>query len=279
MTSLTSLFYFSPPAAQQPVSLLPPTIAELRSQTLPTRTKLARQLSNASFFNSKSEGRVSPDKTPRLDKNPENIRTVDRRVLNFPMGTSPTSTPIPEAPSEEEASSEEEPPKEEPLEETDAPAVGVGQEPVSDTTSAQQHTNENHVDTTAESTATAADAATTAISGTKDQKSSSAADTPGTSSGAAAVSRKSPLSSSLNWKRIHERRPMAGGLKRALNAYQENRRETARVRKSIEETQRVSDFGTLCSSSANVSADTDRQFLLSSEQADERLSVSLCKLS
>ena len=70
---------------------------------------------------------------------------------------------------------------------------------------------------------------------------------------------------------------MGGGLKRALSAYQENRRETARVRKSLEETRKISDFGTRYSSSANVSADIERRMLLSPEPPDERLSVSECE--
>ena len=212
----------------------------------------------------------------RLDKNPENIRTIDRRVLNLPAGPSPTSTPIPEIVAEES------PAEEQPLEETDSPPDGSGEELISDPKLARQAT-EDPTESTATSSATtttAAGAVPTSVRNTENRTSPSPTATPIAPSSSAAVgSRKSSLSSSLNWKRIHERRPVGGGLKRALSAYQENRRETAKVRKSLDETRKVSDTGVRYSSSANVSADIERRMLLSPDPTDERLSVSECEFA
>ena len=76
------------------MSLLPPSLTDYHSKTLPTR-RMSRKLSdvNRSLSGNVREGAITPKSHP--DRSPENIRTIDRRILNYPPGSVPPPTPSP----------------------------------------------------------------------------------------------------------------------------------------------------------------------------------------
>lgn len=87
----------------QPVSLLPPSLMEYQSQTLPTRGKLTRRVTDNNFsdtirtpstrpstISSCSQEGLSPSRTNSLlrqkaNRSPENIRLIHRRSMNFSL--------------------------------------------------------------------------------------------------------------------------------------------------------------------------------------------------
>ena len=81
--------------AFQPVSLHPPSFTEYRSQTLPTRAKLKRMLSEAEKSTSEPNSQTTMPDSCKLPpkRNPENIMLVKRGSMIF-AGGHDTSTPV-----------------------------------------------------------------------------------------------------------------------------------------------------------------------------------------